>query len=416
MKNRSIFIAGIIGNILDHYDTALFIYLGSVIAPLFFKTDDSIMSLVKYYGVLALAVISRPLGSLIFGKMASKQSSSKALMISLIGTAFATFFIGFLPSYDSIGITATVLFLILRFIQTFFAAGESSIALIFLMENSREESRSKIVSFFNCSTMFGISLSSFISYLVLNSSHPEIYWRFAYFLGILTALVGIIIRFISFKHMAKPTFHHLNTSNTNIINIVRSNIKTVVIISILYIFSSLTYYISFVFINDYVSLIHQDISKSIMLRNNTFWLYYDLILLILIGILFKNINSKKVIEYSSICLLLFSVPGFYLLQVNSLLIIEFVRFVIITIGVVYVSSFQAYIYKICDQRSIYITHSAGITIGKDFIGKLTVSICLFLWYVSKSSISPSYYMVFVSIITLFAITTKITINKDQNEF
>jgi MFS family permease len=415
MKNKKLFIIGLIGNVLDHYDTALMIYLGSIMAPIFFKGDNNTSSLVMFYGVLSLSVFSRPLGSLIFSKIANKSSPSRSLIISLTGTAFATFFMGFLPSYDSWGLSATILFCTIRFIQTFFGAGEHAVSLLFLMENAQEDSRSNIGAFFNCSTMIGISLASFASYLVNLSSNPLLYWRIPYFLGIITALVGLVLRLITYDKKLPQLYFKENIKKISFLRVIKNNLKEILVISILYIFSMMTYYIPFAFMNDYISIIHPNFSKSQLLFHNTIFLYYDLALLILIGILFKNINYRKMILLSSASLLIFALPAFLLLQINSILIIESVRFIIITIGVMFCASFQAYIYRICNPEYRYIIHGTGIVIGQDFIGRLTLSICLFLFHQFNSPIAPSFYIIFISFIALISVLLyKIQLHEKNN--
>jgi len=403
MKNKQIFLAGIIGNILDHYDTALFIYLGSVIAPLFFPSKDKMVSLIMYYGVLLLSVISRPLGSLIFSRMANKQGSYKILTITLIGTAIATFLIGFLPTYNMVGIIAPILFIIVRFIQTFFGSGEHAVAVLFLMENAEEKTRPNIGAFFNCSTMIGISFASLAGYLVAKSSDPSYYWRIAYFIGIVTSVAGIFVRIIAFNKNTDLLSPKIHNEELYFFEVIRNNFKELLIISILYIFSMITYYIPFAFMNDYINMIHPNISKSDLLRNNTIFIYYDLGLLVLIGFFFKNINAKKIIIITTASLAIFCIPAFFILQLNSFLIIELVRLIIITIGVVFASVFQAYIYQICKPNTVYTLHGTGIVIGQDFIGRLTISICLFLWYYLDNPIAPAFYIFFISLITLLSI-------------
>ena len=404
MKSKKIFFATIIGNVLDHYDTALLMFMGSVIAPLFFACDDSRVALIKYYGMLSISVISRPIGSLVFSKIANQYKPSISLFITLLGTAFATMLIGFLPTYQEAGLIASVGFCVVRFFQTFFGSGEHVVGVMFLLDNAPDEKRANMASFFNSSTMIGISLASFASYLVASSNNPQLYWRIPFYLGILTAIMGVIFRLITLNEPLYNKARNIDEKKLEgFVKIIQNNYKTILVIAILYIFTMLTYYIPFTFLNEYIPLIHKNINRAQMLKYNSLFLYYDLALILLIGVYFKNIQYKKLIIYATFSLLIFALPAFLLLQIGSSFIIESVRLIVITIGVVFLSSFQAYIYDICDSSERYIVHGAGLLIGQDFIGRLTVTICFFLWYYFDSPLAPSIYVILISGLSFFSI-------------
>src|SRR5579872_7035410 len=127
--------AGMIGNLLEHYDRALFGLLAPFIAPLFFEGKDPLTALILTYGMLPLGILSRPLGSLFFGWIGDRFGRREALFYSLLGMAFTTIGIGFLPIYAQIGALAPLLLAFGRLLQNFFDAGETAGGAIAVLEN-----------------------------------------------------------------------------------------------------------------------------------------------------------------------------------------------------------------------------------------------------------------------------------------
>src|SRR5579862_656680 len=116
LKNR---IIGIIGNIFEHYDSALFGLLAPFIASLFFETQDPVTALILTYGMLPLGILFRPLGSLFFGWIGDHWGRRQALFLSLTGMGVATVLMGCLPTYATAGIYAPLLLALCRILQNF---------------------------------------------------------------------------------------------------------------------------------------------------------------------------------------------------------------------------------------------------------------------------------------------------------
>src|SRR5580692_11516409 len=127
---------GIIGNIFEHYDNALFGLLAPFIASQFFETSDPITALILTYGILPLGIVFRPIGSLFFGWIGDRYGRRQALCLSLTGMAIATISMGCLPTYATAGIVAPCLLALCRILQNFFASGENVGGAIFLLEHA----------------------------------------------------------------------------------------------------------------------------------------------------------------------------------------------------------------------------------------------------------------------------------------
>src|SRR5262245_27425109 len=118
MKKVNIF-AGLIGNALEWYDFLLYAYFASILAPLFFPSEDPFVSLLLAFGAFAIGFMARPLGALIIGRMGDLYGRKKALTFSMSLMSVTTFAIGLLPTFQVIGIFAPVILILIRCLQGF---------------------------------------------------------------------------------------------------------------------------------------------------------------------------------------------------------------------------------------------------------------------------------------------------------
>ena len=121
----------LIGNAMDHFDTALYGFLAPLLVGIFFPNDDKIVSLILTYSILATSLFTRPIGSYFFGIIAKKYGGVFALSHSLSGVALSTALIGAIPSYAQIGWLAPLLLVAIRTLQSIYSEGECSIAMYF---------------------------------------------------------------------------------------------------------------------------------------------------------------------------------------------------------------------------------------------------------------------------------------------
>lgn len=96
---RKTVIVGVIGNIMEWYDFALYGYFAPVLANLFFPSKDPAVSLISTFGVFATGFLMRPVGAAIFGHFGDRMGRRKALSASVLLMAIATAFMGLLPTY-----------------------------------------------------------------------------------------------------------------------------------------------------------------------------------------------------------------------------------------------------------------------------------------------------------------------------
>ncbi len=183
----------LIANVVDHFDTALYSFLAPIFAQLFFPNDDPIISLILAYSVLASTIITRPVGSYIFGLIALTHGPAISLSYSLIGVGVSAISLGFIPTYEQIGVYAPILLIILRFFGGIFSAGEIAIAKLYILSEKNKINAVKSSYLYQTSVMIGIVIASFVSSLVLENPESQ-QWRIYFIIGGVAALFGYILR------------------------------------------------------------------------------------------------------------------------------------------------------------------------------------------------------------------------------
>src|SRR5688572_32774423 len=124
MRRRAI-IASRAGTTVEWYDFFLYGVAAALVFPaVFFPASDPAVGTLASLGTFAIGFIARPVGGLVFGHFGDKIGRKKLLVLSLLMMGVATFAIGLLPGYATIGIWAPILLVVLRLIQGFALGGE----------------------------------------------------------------------------------------------------------------------------------------------------------------------------------------------------------------------------------------------------------------------------------------------------
>lgn len=196
-RSRTV-LAGVIGNVLEWYDFALFGFLAPVIAPLFFPSEDRLASLLNTYGVFALGFLMRPLGGILFGHLGDRMGRKHALQWSVLLMALPTTCIAFLPTYHHVGFVAPLLLTIIRMLQGVSVGGEFIGSMSFLGEHADAHRRGFIGSWCTFSGGLGNLLGSGVAALVTTLiPHEHLHswgWRLPFLAGIAVGFVGMWLR------------------------------------------------------------------------------------------------------------------------------------------------------------------------------------------------------------------------------
>jgi MHS family proline/betaine transporter-like MFS transporter len=193
-KSSKIITAAMLGNSLEFYDFTLFAFLAPIIGPLFFPSEDKILSVIAGLGTFAIGFMMRPVGAIAFGYIGDKYGRKRALTLSILLMAIPTFCIGLLPVYENIGILAPIALIFLRLLQGFCTGGEYNGAGIFVCENVEPHKAGFAGGMITSSSAIGSLTGAIAASIVTLEFMPSWAWRVAFLFGIIIGIVGFYIR------------------------------------------------------------------------------------------------------------------------------------------------------------------------------------------------------------------------------
>ena len=187
--------ASAIGNATEWFDYGVYAVSVGYITHNFFPGE--------YGTVLALATFAfsflvRPLGGLFWGPLGDRLGRKAILALTIILMAGATFCIGLLPSFETIGVLAPILLIVLRAVQGFSTGGEYGGAATFMAEYAPDRKRGFLGSFLEFGTMGGFALGSLIVLLgetfLGHDGMMEWGWRIPFLIAGPMGLIGMYLR------------------------------------------------------------------------------------------------------------------------------------------------------------------------------------------------------------------------------
>ena len=193
-----VILAGLIGNVMEWYDFALYGYFVVVLSEQFFPSTDPNASLIAAFGAFAAGFLVRPLGGVVLGRIGDRVGRPQALTISVMAMAMATVLMAILPTYQQVGLWAPAALVVLRMIQGLSAGGEYTTSIVFLAEHAPPNRRGLVTIWGLWGSVLGMLLGSATGALLSNSlSSAQMQswgWRVPFALGLLVALTGLALR------------------------------------------------------------------------------------------------------------------------------------------------------------------------------------------------------------------------------
>ena len=196
---RRAVIASTIGTTIEWYDFFLYsIVTGLVFAKLFFPHSDPLVGTLEAFGIYAVGFIARPVGAAIFGHFGDRIGRKATLIATLMLMGIATFLVGLVPTYASIGVWGAIILTVLRFIQGVGVGGEWGGSVLLSMEWARtNQHRGFIASWPQWGVPAGLFISNLIVLIFSAIAGDQFLtwgWRVPFLLSIVRVAIGLWIR------------------------------------------------------------------------------------------------------------------------------------------------------------------------------------------------------------------------------
>ncbi len=230
--------ASSLGTMIEWYDFYIFGMLAKTISTEFFPEGNATAALLSTLAIFAAGFIVRPFGALVFGRLGDILGRKSTFLLTLVLMGASTFLIGLVPGYNTIGIAAPLIVLLLRLIQGLALGGEYGGAATYVAEHSPANRRGYYTSWIQTTATLGLFLALGVIMLVKFSMSDEAFnaewggWRYPFWFSILLVIVSVYIRmkmhesplFAKLKSEGKTAKNPLNESFRN-----KANFKMVLL-------------------------------------------------------------------------------------------------------------------------------------------------------------------------------------------
>jgi MFS family permease len=210
-------ISSALGSALEWIDfTAYGAVAATVLPAQFFPTMDPSSAILASFATFGVGFFARPAGGVVLGILGDKLGRKKVLLFTLVLMGVASFLIGCLPTYTSIGLWAPGLLVLFRFMQGFALGGEATGAQLLTMEHAPADQRGLFGSFINIGAPASQVLANLLLFLITASMTTEQFmsfgWRIPFLMSLLLVALGVYIRL---KVEETPAFEHMKAHETS---------------------------------------------------------------------------------------------------------------------------------------------------------------------------------------------------------
>lgn len=325
--DKFIIASGILGSMLESFDLMLCAFFSQTLAITFFPPQKSTEGyLFSVFNVFLVGYLARPLGSLIIGLYADQIGRKKMLIFSIIVMGICTGMIGLIPAYQSVGIAATVFFIIFRIFQSICIGGEYISSIAYLIESARLEQRGFYGSWISVGLNSGTLLSSlfacFCLYLIEIKALPEWSWRLVFLFSLFGMGLGLWIR----NALPESKAFMLENSGTQIatkknllkasLNFIKNNpilcfaIWSIIILGVgettaIYVYSPI----------HMTTINHFSLHQALL--NNSISLALVIFLIPFFGYLSDKYSKLSILMMASVSFVLLALPYFWILSYGS---------------------------------------------------------------------------------------------------
>ena len=388
--------------------------MAPILGAKFFPQTSASNSIIEVLIVFALGFLCRPIGGILFGYFGDTRGRAMALRVSMLMISLSTFLVGLLPSYEDAGMIAPIVFILLRFIQGLSIGGEYSGVMIYLAESAPADKRGFITSFAAVGANLGFLLAT-LTLMLLHLCFTETTvaswaWRVPFlFIG----LPGLLLIYYRFKLPETPVYSELQKKHRLVAIPVIAAIKLAPY-QLLKIFGltcmgSTFYYVFFGYMPTYLEK-YIGFSVNEALAIVSIMLMAMLFTVPLAGMSGDYFTRKKMLIVTAIITILLVVPCFYLLQFHSVLL------ALISLGTATVlSSFDqgntlAVVVENCPENVRYSGIAFSYNLGNALFGG-SAPLIVTLMTEKIGLISPAYYLILMTCLSLMTATTLLSNNK-----
>ncbi|MFD3533852.1 MFS transporter [Streptomyces sp. NPDC058664] len=195
---RRVALSSLLGTVIEYYDFLLYGTMAAlVLGRLFFPESDPTVGTIAAFGTLAAGYVSRPLGGAVFGHFGDRLGRKSMLVLTMVLMGVASFLIGVLPTYGTIGVAAPVLLVLFRLVQGIAIGGEWAGATLMVVEHAAPERRGLWSGVMQMGSPIGFLLSTLavtLTSLLPREDFLAWGWRVPFLFSAVLLGIGLYVR------------------------------------------------------------------------------------------------------------------------------------------------------------------------------------------------------------------------------
>ncbi len=395
-----------LGGALEFYDFVIFVLFAGILSKLFFPEENHLAALMGIFAIFAIGYLIRPIGGILFGHFGDKKGRKATFVISVGLMAIPTFLIGLLPSSHDIGITATILLVMLRILQGLAVGGEVPGALTFAAEHATVQYRGLICGFIFFGLNMGIILGSVINALLTYTLTQEQLlhwgWRLPFLFGGLLGIVSYYLR----KHMHEtPIFQQLTItkkSNFPLKDTLKNEFKSLFFGTMLTWLEAVVVCLLYLYLPTYFKDILHYPKKSVDLYNTSSLILFSCFI-VFAGGLSDRIGRKLIIAIGAVGLLLLAYPLFYFAISKNFPLVILTMIVISMLAGCISGGVPCVLIDMFPPRVRYTSIAVVYNVGFAIFGGLSPLLATYLIARTDNLAAPSFYLIVSAIACLIGI-------------
>ena len=209
-EERKVIFASSLGTVFEWYDFYLYATLAPFFAALFFPPGNETAALLSAFATYAAGFLVRPFGALVFGRIGDLVGRKYTFLITIVVMGGATFAVGLLPTFATIGWLAPLLLVSLRLLQGLALGGEYGGAATYVAEHAANNQRGYATSWIQTTATLGFFLSLLVIGLARGNIEPKAFaewgWRVPFLISLILLIFSIYIRL---KLNESPVFQRM---------------------------------------------------------------------------------------------------------------------------------------------------------------------------------------------------------------
>ncbi|MCD8505012.1 MAG: MFS transporter [Burkholderiaceae bacterium] len=398
---RRAILSGVVGNVLEWFDFAIYGFFAVTIGKIFFPQEDPVAQVLAAFGVFAIGFLMRPVGGILLGHIGDKHGRHKAMLVSVILMAVPTFLVGILPGYETLGLAAPVLLLLLRMLQGLSVGGEYTTSIVYMIENAHPGNRGLAGSLSVMGAVGGILLGSAVGAgLAANLSEADLQqwgWRVPFVLGLLLGLAAIYLR--RGLHVVPVG---IKLSNSPFVESIKHHRGPMLQVAGLSVINATVFQITFIYIVSWLETV-DGLPPQTALQINTVSMAALLPMMLLGGWLSDRVGGKPVLVTAAVLITALAWPLFWLMHHSSLPLIYAGQLGFSVVLGLYIGAQPAYIVKVIAPHVRCTALGLGYNITLGLAGGLSPMTATWLVHRTHDDLSPAYIIIVTGLLALLAL-------------